>query len=149
MSASTIRPYRPEDVDQVLGVWERASRVGHSFLPESFFPRERGKVETEYLPSARTWTSELRGRVIGFVSLVGGEVGGLFVEPEYHRRGVGRALLEFVQSVEAKLELDVFERNPAARAFYERCGFAVISRRLDAETGEHVLRMRYPQDRAD
>ena len=60
------------------------------------------------------------------------ELDGLFVEPELWRRGVGTALVEIAahKAREAGLSLTVVAA-PAARGFYERCGFSVEG---DAET---------------
>ena len=70
--------------------------------------------------------AELDGRVAGFAALVGGELDGLFVEPELWRRGIGAALLnEATHGARRKgLALTVIA-NPSARDFYMRCGFSL------------------------
>jgi len=70
--------------------------------------------------------AELDGRVAGFAAVVGGELDGLFVEPELWRLGIGRALVdEATHEARRKgLALTVVA-NPAARDFYESCGFAL------------------------
>lgn len=54
------------------------------------------------------------------------ELDGLFVEPELWRRGVGRILVELAahEARLAGLSLTVVAA-PAARDFYEKCGFSV------------------------
>ena len=147
MDTHRIRPYRPKDVEQILDVWEDASGVGHPFLTESFVADERVRIRDVYLPSAATWVLEERGRVVGFISLIDNEIGALFVEPKSHRRGFGRALMEFAITQRRTLELEVFKDNAGARAFYEGCGFVVASERTHDETGHQMLRMTYDRDR--
>jgi putative acetyltransferase len=143
MTTEKIRPYSPDDIESVLDIWESASRVGHPFLSESFLTEGREKIRREYMPMATTWIFEEGGTSVGFISLIGEEVGALFVDPAVHRRGVGRALMDFAKRKRAALELGVFVSNTAGRAFYEECGFVTTSEYLDAETGHPILRMSY------
>ena len=138
-----IRPYSPDDIESVLDIWESASRVGHPFLSDSFLIEGREKIRRVYMPMAATWIFEEGGTPVGFISLIGDEVGALFVDPAVHRRGVGRALMDFAKLQRTALELDVFVKNPVGRAFYEECGFVTTSEGLDPDTGHPVLRMSY------
>jgi len=70
--------------------------------------------------------AELDGEVAGFAALVGGELDGLFVEPDLWGGGIGRALIN-AAAHEARrkgLTLTVIA-NPGARRFYESCGFGI------------------------
>ena len=70
--------------------------------------------------------AEFEGAVAGFAALVGGELDGLFVEPALWGRGIGRALVNSAthQARQKGFSVTVIA-GPEARAFYERCGFAV------------------------
>lgn len=149
MGGSHIRPYERRDLARVLEVWEEASRVAHPFLPESFILAERERVRRVYIPITDTWVFEEGGRVAGFISLVDDEVGGLFVDPKSHRRGIGSALLDFALARGRPLELEVFKENQSARAFYQRCGFADVSEYRHAGTGHQMVRMRSRAARTD
>ena len=48
--AIVIRTYRPADLEELLGVWARASAVAHPFLDQDFLERERRKIPDVYLP---------------------------------------------------------------------------------------------------
>ena len=136
-----IRRYADSDLDEVLDAWYEASIVAHSFLPPEFFVTERQLLAERWLPSAETYVDERDGRVVGFISLVGDEVGGLFVHPEHQGHGVGRALLDHARSSRSSLELEVFEENAIGRRFYAAYGFEPIGSRLDEETGHTQLRL--------
>lgn len=137
-----IREYEESDVTEVLRIWEAASAVGHPFLSTDFLRSERWNVAQVHLPSAETWVWEEKGRVAGFISLLENEVGGLFVDPALHGRGIGRALVDHARGLRGRLEVEVFRDNAAARAFYAACGFSECGVRVHPETGLDVVRLR-------
>ncbi|MCB9115624.1 MAG: hypothetical protein H6639_11805 [Caldilineaceae bacterium] len=84
-----IRAYRPADCEAVLALWARASAVAHAFLSPDFLAQECIDIR-EALSAQRRDVGVGGGRAVaGFVSLVGSEVGGLFVDPTCQRRGSG------------------------------------------------------------
>ena len=111
----TIRPYTDEDLGELLDVWYRASLIAHPFLSEEFFETERRQIVELWLPVAETKVYETDG-VVGFLALMGNEVGGIFVDPEYQGRGIGRALMDAARNSRPFLELDVFEVNSMVAA---------------------------------
>lgn len=137
-----IREFRADDLEPVLDVWCRASIVAHFFLPDGFFAAEREMLRSRWLPSADTTVYVAEKKVVGFLSLIGNEVGGLFVDPEYQRRGIGRALMDGAREVCPILELSVFEENHAGLSFYRAYGFDVIGRQINDGTGQPELRLR-------
>lgn len=137
-----IRNYQPADCDDVLRVWARASAVAHPFLSEEFLELERNNIPNVYLPNADTWVWVADGQVVGFISLLGNEVGALFVDPTFHRSGIGRALMGRAQAVRGELEVEVFESNLRGRAFYEKLGFEFIHKKVHDQTGFEVIRLR-------
>lgn len=142
-----IRPYKITDLEAVLAAWENASKVGHPFLSEAFLAQERVDLRELYLPNTETWVFEQDGQVIGFISLMGNEIGGLFVQPAFHGTGVGRQLMEKAKSLHPVLELEVFKSNSVGRRFYAKCGFVLISEGVHEETQQTFLRLRFTAPR--
>jgi putative acetyltransferase len=139
-----IREYRAADLAAVLTVWEQASAVGHPFLTDEFLANERHNIAHRHLAAAETWVWESDGRVAGFIALVGNEVGGLFVDPHLHGRGIGRALVDHARTLRTELEVEVFKDNALARAFYHACGFIELHEAVHEGTGLTVVRLRIP-----
>jgi len=137
-----IREYEERDLNELLDVWYSASQVAHPFLDEEFFEQERRNIAALYLPNAETWVYELDGAVVGFISLLGNEVGGIFIDARFHGQGIGRALMDKARSIRNVLELDVFKDNLAGRKFYKKYGFSKVEEHLHAETGFMQFRLK-------
>jgi putative acetyltransferase len=141
-----IRRFQDADLDRVLGLWERASRIAHPFLDDDFLRRERRAIAEVFMPRSETWVYLRAGVVVGFISLIGNEIGGLFVDPPAQRQGIGRALVDHARGRRDELEVEVFKANPIGCGFYEGYGFALAGERRDEETGQAVLRLRLDDD---
>jgi putative acetyltransferase len=137
-----IREYEEKDLSELLDAWYSASQVGHPFLDEDFFEQERRNIAAFYLPNAETWVYEFDGLVVGFIALMGNEVGAIFVDSRFHGQGIGRALMDKARSLRDVLELDVFKENLVGRKFYEKYGFRQVNEYLHAETSFLQLRLR-------
>lgn len=144
MESRLIREYQPADCDDVLRVWASASALAHPFLSEEFLELERHNIPDVYLPNAETWVWEADGHVVGFISLLGNEVGAIFVDPAFHRFGIGRALIDRARALRGELEVEVFERNLQGRAFYAKLGFELTHRKVHDQTGFELMRLRLP-----
>jgi putative acetyltransferase len=138
-----IRPYIDSDLDELLLVWVDASKLAHPFLADSFIEKEKHNIPKLYLPNADTWVQVVNNRVVGFIALLGNEVGALFVDPSYHGKGFGKALMDKARSRHTTLELDVFKENDLGRRFYKRYGFIMQEERLHEDSGHPVLRLLY------
>ena len=138
-----IRKYHDSDLDAVLRTWENASRLAHPFLPDDYFEQERQRIPRQHLPQANTWVAETGGEVIGFIALLGNEIGALFVQPGYHGSGAGRALVDKASELHETLEVEVFANNSIGRRFYSSYGFAKIGSKRYPATGQLLLRLQY------
>ena len=136
-----IRKYRLNDKDRLVAIWRSASALAHPFLDGAFMDREEIALRTQYLTAAEIWVCEVDGLAVGFVALIGEEIGGLFLEPVCHGRGLGRAMVDFTLALRGRLDVEVFERNAIGRRFYRRCGFVEMARSVHQDTGETVIRM--------
>lgn len=137
-----IRRYQPADCEDVLTVWAKASALAHPFLSEEFLETERHNIPNVYLPNAETWVWVVDEQVVGFISLLGNEVGAIFVDPALQRSGIGRALMDRARALRGELEVEVFERNLQGRAFYAKLGFERMHQKIHDQTGFEVLRLR-------
>ena len=85
---------------------------------------------------------EGNGELQGFISLLDHYVGGLFIHPDQQGLGIGGRLIEKAFREKGFLTVGVYEKNLAARKFYDRRGFLYESREVQEETGEVVLNLK-------
>lgn len=144
-----IRQYQDRDLDDLLAAWASASEVAHPFLTQEFLDLERENIPNLYLPNAETWVFEDEGRVVGFVALLGNEVGAIFVHPSHQRRGVGRQLMETARELRGELFVEVFKANTIGRAFYAKYGFEIVAEKVHEQTGFDLLRLWLPSSKRE
>ncbi len=135
-----IRRYRDKDSEALIEIWYTASQVATPFPSEGFLAEEREAIRKSYLPRAETWVFETEGTVAGFITLLGYEVGAIFVHPKWQRHGVGRALIDHAIDLRSFLYLDVFKENAVGRRFYNRYGFQSEHEHVHAQTGHIQMR---------
>jgi putative acetyltransferase len=138
-----IREYKSSDLEDVLSSWECATRLAHPFMTEEFLAQERENTAERYLPNTETWVVEINDKVVGFVALMGNEIGGLFLKPEFHGKGIGKALADKAIDLHGDLEVEVFSENSIGRKFYSKYGFELLEEKLHEPTGQQVLRLKF------
>jgi putative acetyltransferase len=138
-----IRQYKNSDLDAVLSSWEAATRLAHPFMTDAFIAQERINITEIYMPNTDTWVAESDGQVKGFIALMGNEVGAIFLQPEYHGQGLGKALMDKAQALHGDLEVEVFKENSIGRKFYSKYGFEYMEEKLHEPTGQQVLRLKF------
>lgn len=136
MTQPHLRPYDPDTDRAALSeIWFEASRRAHGFIGEQRLSGQRRLIEDVYLPRAQTIVATRDGVPLGFISLLGDHVGGLFVTPGAQGQGIGRLLVDHARTLRDRLALEVYLDNPGACAFYARLGFVEQSRRDHDDEG--------------
>lgn len=110
----------------------------------AFFARVVSRADAE------TWIAGLpTGEDAGFITFRPGAVEHLYVHPAHQGSGIGSALLHLAMNKNEELKLWTFQRNTAARSFYEKHGF--IADRMTEGMGneEREPDMRYAWKRKD
>ena len=128
MGTVRLRPAESvADADAVGDVF-LAARAGMTYLPRVHTDDEtRAHFRRSVLSGSEVTVAEQAGRVVGFVALRDDWVQHLYVQPEEQSRGAGTALLALAKERRpGGLRLWVFQKNAAARRFYERHGFSLV-----------------------
>ena len=159
----TIREATAGDYDVLCGIMDEVDILHRDRLPH-IFQKPIGPVrEKEYIlglladENTSLLIAEVDGQVAGFVHTMVRDtppipvlvprrqafVDSLAVKQEFHRHGIGRALMDHahrwaVAKGAADIELNVFEFNQPAIAFYQALGYETSRRRMakDLSQGE-------------
>jgi len=138
-----IRPYLDKDLNELLLAWENASNIAHPFLKDDFLAQERKNISDLYLPNADTWVVDFDNQVVGFIALIGNEVGAIFIQPEHQGNKMGKLMMDKAQELHGDLEVEVFEKNSTGRNFYAQYGFKLIEKKVHEQTGERIHRLKF------
>ena len=138
-----IRKHTEKDLDDILIIWYQASTLAHPFLEAVFVEKVKKDMREMYIPNSETWIFEENNTTIGFISMLDNEIGGLFVKPNHHSKGIGTQLVNFIKKSHNELEVEVFEKNTIGRAFYDKYGFQKIRQYTHIESNNEVLRLKY------
>jgi GNAT superfamily N-acetyltransferase len=122
----TLRLARPEEHDELEELQRRASLELPEYRDELLLNPDAIHLPPAQIANGQVIVAELDGELAGFAAVVGGELDGLFVEPDLWGRGIGRALADAAthEARQRGLSLKVIAA-PGARRFYESCGFSV------------------------
>lgn len=140
-----IHTASPDDLPRIVDVWEAAVRATHHFLTEDDIQFFKPLVWQELAELHLDCVRDADGVVAGFMAVVEDKIDALFVDPAWHRAGIGRRLVTYAVEDRAAVRVDVNEQNALAVSFYCRMGFRVEGRsELDA-TGKPfpLLHMHY------
>lgn len=131
MPITTIRDFEIGDFAEVVKEWHCTNLQSYWYCEEhqrhSLTDAEEHFAQV-VLNTCRVFVAEHDGKRAGIMALEDPWIRQLTVFPAFQRRGIGRALLDKAKEVSAaELRLFTFQRNDAARAFYEAEGFVPVA----------------------
>lgn len=141
----TIRLAQPTEYEHLSRLWLQASLKSHYFIPAAYWLANRKLMKELYLPAAENYLYQSAQGIAGFVSLMDDTIAALFIAPEQQGQGIGKQLLNHVKTLRPQLQLNVFLQNHRAKIFYQKHGFSIVKKGLDAATDEWQLTMVYPK----
>ena len=123
-----FRPSIASDLPRIMEIWRAAVDATHDFLATS----DRDAIEADLLgffPQVSLLLAvDDSDAPLGFIFLHEGHLEALFVDPDQHGKGIGKALVQKALAAHPRLTVDVNEQNPKALGFYEHLGFERIGR---------------------
>ena len=139
-----MREYNTDDTDALITIWDKAEPLAHPFLSDEVRDKVRRDTVNLYLPNAETWVLEKDGTPVGFIAMIGTEIGGLFLEPSEQGKGLGRQMVDHVVAIKGPLTVEVFKDNKIGLPFYERYGFVVTGEGVFDASGDETFKMAMP-----
>ena len=140
-----IRKYKDEDLEIIMKIWLEENINTHNFISSQYWKSNYEYVK-ELLPNAEIWVYTINNNIVGFIGLNENYIEGIFVNSNYHNKGIGTELLRKVMEQNRELNLRVYEKNKVAINFYNKNLFKVIEKDVDGSTGEYEYLMKWKLD---
>lgn len=125
------REFDERDFDELVARWHECNRASYPYVrahQEHTLDDARAFFRASILAHCRVLVAEQQGELAGVLALEAPWVRQLAVFTSFRRCGIGTLLIRHAQALSPdELRLHTFGRNTAARAFYERLGFAPIA----------------------
>ncbi|WP_097027696.1 N-acetyltransferase [Clostridium peptidivorans] len=139
-----IRELEAKDINRVMEIWKHATLEAHSFIDEKYWLGKYNEVKDIYIPMSKTFIYEESNNIKGFISILNDDfIGALFVDISSQRKGIGGQLVDFAKKRYNKLSLAVYKNNTKAVEFYKSVGFVLDEEKIDEDTNEKELIMRW------
>lgn len=131
----------PRDPRTVAGKYNLGASLYKSELLARVHSAGAGCVSCQ----CENWVWEEDGKLLGFVSIMEGRfLAAMFVAPKAVRRGIGKALMQYVQQRYPHLMLEVYQKNQPAIDFYQAQGFHIVDCAWQDETQLPTWIMSWP-----
>ncbi|MEM9092195.1 MAG: N-acetyltransferase [Cyanobacteria bacterium P01_F01_bin.53] len=125
-----IRPYTSTDWPRLCEIHDasRLDELGLTVGTDAFLTLVQ-TADDEGLFDAKLFVAEVDNVVQGFVAYSDEELTWLYVDPQFYRRGVGRALVQHaVENSAPTMTIELLEGNTPALELYLSTGFKIIKR---------------------
>jgi len=127
MPRVAIRTARPEEYRQVATLFRLVRDISLPYLPQLHTPEAVAAFFRDHVFTECTiWLAET-DEILGFCAFRPGWLDHLYIHPDRHHQGLGRALLARAQAAQPMLQLRVFQQNHRAIRFYEAAGFRLVA----------------------
>jgi L-amino acid N-acyltransferase YncA len=140
VAAVTVRPMRPDDWPRVRSIYRAGIATGNATFETS--PPCWEDWDADHRKDLR-YVAVDGDRVVGWTAVrdvsdrycyAGVVENSVYVDPDNHGRGIGRALLEALIDAATTagiwtIQTGIFPENIASVALHQTCGFRVVGRR--------------------
>lgn len=126
----SVRPYQPADLAEAVSLWRASKRAAFPYVEvQQLYTLEKdtGYFRDVIAQECDVWLAERNGKIAGLLALRDDLIDQLFVGVDVQRQGVGAALLAKARERSPdQLRAYTFQKNSAARRFFEKHGFQIV-----------------------
>jgi ribosomal protein S18 acetylase RimI-like enzyme len=133
------RLLRIDEADAAADLHRRAGALIPDYDTSLHSPEEyQTFYRRDVMSKGPVWGAFERDTLRGHIALIPGWIDHLYVDPDFHRTGIGSSLVRLAQKEQAELRLYTFQSNMRGRFFYESLGF-VIEEFTDGQRNEEKM----------
>lgn len=130
-----IRRGTVEDIDNIARVYAESVRVLCQYdydakIIAHWQVSTPAKSRLKVINDGSLWMAQIENNIIGYLVAIPGEIIALFIDPDYARLGIGKALGQFGIKLALKNGCSqvILESTLTAAPFYEKLGFIEVGR---------------------
>lgn len=134
-----IKPMNKDETYEVMDLWLRTATHSHDFVEPNFWETHYNYVREKYIENKDVFVYTEGDKIVGFTAVgADNEISGLFVDPDFQNKCIGRMLIKFLKSQYPVLHTKIYAKNRKALAFSIKLGF-VIDGAVRHEHNEEVM----------
>lgn len=126
----SVRPYQPADLAEAVALWRASKQAAFPYVAAQqlyTLKNDTGYFRDVVSQECDVWLAERGGQIVGLLAMRDDLIDQLFVGVGLQRQGVGTALLARARELSPdQLRAYTFQKNDAARRFFEKHGFQII-----------------------
>ena len=142
MNQPIIRKPKPTETETIIRIWLEGNTQAHSFIQPDYW-LSHVEYMRQTLPLSEVYVCEVAGEIAGFIGLEDNHIAGLFVNEQHQSQGCGTSLIDCIKQQHFTLTLTVYRKNEKALQFYRQQNFVAMGERIDTNTNEEDLLMRW------
>ena len=98
-------------IDYIVELWCEISKRSHDFISKEYWEEKKEDMREKYIPMSDTYIIEDNNKILGFVSMVDNYLAAIFIDSNYHNKGYGNKLLNFIKEIKDEIQLKVYKKN--------------------------------------
>lgn len=128
-----IKPLQKDHLETVLAIRKRA--ILH-YAPRFYSPtllaewanKDKTQDILDILAQNNIWGIFVEDKLVGWGSIAGQEIVGLYIDPEYAAQGLGSTIFHYLENELIKQGVTILKLNASFNAvqFYEKHGYHVV-----------------------
>jgi GNAT superfamily N-acetyltransferase len=135
-----VRPFTPSDSEEASNIIVRCLReVNRNEYTEGQIERlcnafSPAKLDKRF-SDRKSFVAVMNDSIVGTATIKHNELGSVFVDPDFHRRGVGRILVDFIESLARRDGITLLKANSSLTAvnFYQQLGYEILGERCEPD----------------
>lgn len=121
----------------VLDLWLRCTAAQNPFLEPNFWENNYNDISSKYLQNCENYLYMDGGRILAFICVSDNfYVKGLFVDPDYRGKGIGRKLIRHIKENYTELHLNIYAKSRRIFNLASGEGFMINGAKYQEESGQ-------------
>ena len=111
---------------EILDLWLRTAVHSNPFIENNFWEKYYDKIKNKYFTDSEGFVYIVDNKIVGFICVTeDNSIAGLFVDPDYQKKGIGTEMIEFAKTEYSLLHLMVYAKNRSMLNFSTHRGFVI------------------------